>query len=100
MSICQPNSIYWEMLDGARDLISRYFDTDDRYIELFVTEVSEWMDKYSIDSSVKRYPSIIKDKTMYKKAQILDIWTYYLTQAMLQAVDDVSAGRFRVPREK
>lgn len=99
MSICQPNTIYWEMLDGARDLIQRYFDADERNIDQFVVELSDWIDRYSIESSVKKYPAIKDNKDQYRKAQILDIWMYRLTYAMQEAIDDVSGNRLRNPKE-
>ena len=97
--LCKPGSIYSKMLDEARELIEKYFDSSEQNIDLFVSDVSSWMDKYSIDSSVKKYPAIKDNKEQFRKAQILDIWMYHLAYAMQRAIDDVSREEIRNPRE-
>ena len=95
MSVCKEGSIYWQMLEDARDIIKRYWDATDRDSDIFVKEVSDFRQKYCIDEFVRKYPNL-GEKQMHN-ANVLDIWAYHIELAMLHAFDDITLKRWHKP---
>ena len=92
MSVCEEGSIYWQMLDDARDIIRRYWNASDKDAENLVKEVSEFRHKYCIEEFVRKYPNL-GEKQMHN-ANVLDIWAYHIELAMLNAFDDITLKRW------
>lgn len=97
MSVCEEGSIYWQMLDDAREIIKTYWDGTDKDSDNLVDAVSEFRRKYSIDEFLKRYPNL--NDYQRHNADVLDIWAYHIEIAMLNAFDDISLKRWHKPLE-
>lgn len=93
MSVCKEGSIYWKMLEDARAIISKYWDCKETDVEDFVNETTAWRNEYCIDTFIKKYPNV--NEKQRHNMDVLELWAYHLMMAMMNAVDDVSAGRFR-----
>lgn len=88
----EQGSIYWQMLEDARDIIKRYWDSKEQDSESFVKEISGFREKYNITDFMKRYPNM--NETQQHNADVLDIWAYHIEMAMINAFDDITLKRW------
>ena len=88
----EQGSIYWQMLEDARDIIKRYWDSKEQDSENFVKEISDFRAKYNITDFMKKYPNM--NETQQHNADVLDVWAYHIEMAMINAFDDISLERW------